>query len=80
MTLKDLKPDASCRIVSLLCADDIKRRLLDLGFTPGTKITYVLKSPSGDPTSFFVRGTHIALRESECRNIIICDAKEGKND
>ena len=78
MTLKDLKPNTSCRIVNLLCGDDIKRRLLDLGLTPGTKVIYIRRSPSGDPTSFFVRGTHIALRETECRNILICDAKEEK--
>ena len=43
----------------------LKRRLLDLGIIKGTKIIPVLKSPSGDPTAFEVRGTLIALRKED---------------
>ena len=46
----------------LIVSGPIKRRFLDLGIIKGTPITPILKSPSGDPTAFQVRGTLIALR------------------
>ena len=39
--------------------------MLDLGFTKGTTIIPVLKSPFGDPTAYEVRGSIIALREED---------------
>lgn len=47
----------------------IGRRLLDLGIVKGTTITPVLKSPSGDPTAFLVRGSTIALRKEDAKLI-----------
>lgn len=76
MTLNDLKPNHSCIVEKLLCCEDIKRRLLDLGLIPGTKVIYVRKSPSGDPTSFWIRGTNIAIRKEDCKNICITKVKE----
>lgn len=48
-----------------------KRRLMDLGFTPGTKIQVLRKSPAGDPTAYNLRGTTIALRKNEAKYILI---------
>ena len=39
--------------------------MLDLGFTKGTKIVPVFRSPFGDPTAFEIRGTVIALRKED---------------
>ena len=50
----------------------IKRRLLDMGFVKGTKITPVLVSPSKDPRAFEVRGTIIAIRKEDAKKIEIC--------
>lgn len=47
----------------------IRRRLLDLGIVSGTKITAILKSPSGDPTAFEIRGSVIALRKEDANLI-----------
>lgn len=49
----------------------LKRRLLDLGIIKGAKITPILKSPSGDPTAFEIRGTLIALRKEDASLILI---------
>ena len=56
------------KIENLNCTGPIKRRLLDLGLIKGTSITPILKSPSGDPIAYEVRGSVIALRKeiSEC--------------
>lgn len=46
-----------------------RRRLLDLGFLPGTRLVAELRSPSGDPTAYIVRETLIALRADQARHI-----------
>lgn len=50
---------------TLNCSGSVRRRLLDLGIVKGTKITPILKSPSGDPTAFEIRGSVIALRKED---------------
>ena len=47
----------------------LKRRLLDLGFIPGEKITCVLISPFHDPKAYLVHSNVIALRNMDARNI-----------
>ncbi len=48
-----------------------RRRLMDLGLLPGTEITAEIRSPSGDPTGYLLRGSLIALREEQARQIRI---------
>ena len=44
-----------------LPADDA-RRLMELGFLPGTSVTAGCSAPGGDPRVFQVDGSEIALR------------------
>jgi DtxR family Mn-dependent transcriptional regulator len=48
-----------------------RRRLLDLGIVPGTKIKAVLQGAGKDPTAYLVRETTIALRKSISKWIYI---------
>ena len=63
--LSDLPMNKAGKVISLNCCGAIRRRLLDLGIVHGTNIIPVLKSLSGDPTAFFVRGSIIALRKED---------------
>jgi DtxR family Mn-dependent transcriptional regulator len=54
--------DASCRGFS-------RRRLMDLGLTPGAKVSVVLDNTFGDPRAFRIRDTTIALRAEQARLI-----------
>jgi ferrous iron transport protein A len=49
----------------------MRRRLLDVGLSPGTEVFCVGKSPLGDPHLFFVRGTLIAIRKRDAKKIIL---------
>ena len=49
-----------------------RRRLMDLGFLPGTLIENEMVSAGGDPVAYRVRGTVIALRKSQAELIKIC--------
>lgn len=71
VSLDKLKAGANCVVCSLLAQNSGRRQLLDLGIIPGTKIEVLGKSPSGDPMSYFIRGTVIALRDSDSSKIIV---------
>jgi len=59
------------RVTSLIAIGNSRRRMLDLGLIRDTKIEAVLKSPSGDPTAYQIRGAVIALRSEEASKIIV---------
>jgi DtxR family Mn-dependent transcriptional regulator len=71
--LASLKPGQKARVVQLTdaCVGTERRRLLDLGFVPGTLIEVEMVSPSGDPTAYRVRGTQIALRREQAVMIAV---------
>ena len=48
----------------------MQRRLLDLGFSEGSKVTKILISPGGDPSAYKVRGATIALRQIDARHVL----------
>ena len=45
------------------------RRLMELGFLPGTPITAGLSAPGGDPRVFQVDGSEVALRRDTARQL-----------
>lgn len=45
----------------------IRRRLLDMGITPGAEIMLRKKAPLGDPLEITVRGYELTLRISEAQ-------------
>ncbi|NLM11082.1 MAG: ferrous iron transport protein A [Clostridiaceae bacterium] len=58
--------------VKLLISDGIiRRRMLDLGLIPDTIVEAVQKSPSGDPTAYYIRGAVMALRSEEADKILV---------
>ena len=46
-------------------ADDVSRRLLEMGVTPGVEIRRLGAAPLGDPLEFELRGYRLSLRKSE---------------
>src|SRR5688572_3062962 len=48
-----------------------RRRLLDLGFTPGARIRSELATFSGDPRAYRLRGTTIALRREQADRVLV---------
>ena len=48
-----------------------RRRLLDLGFTPGARIRSELQTFAGDPRAYRLRGTTIALRREQSDRVLV---------
>lgn len=57
--------------ISKACRGQQRRRLLDFGLVPGTKITAELESLGKDPIAYNIRGASIALRKSQTDYIYI---------
>ncbi len=69
--LNSLNVGDMATVKQILSNRDIRRRLLDIGLIPETKVECVGVSPSGDPKAFLIRGAVIALRFEDCEDIII---------
>lgn len=60
--LIDLPPDHPGRLVAPEPGREIPRRLLDLGFVPGTRLVVRRRAPLGDPVEIEIRGYRLCLR------------------
>ncbi len=54
-------------IVKVTGEGKIRRRLFDMGLTPGTKVYLRKKAPLGDPLEITVRGYELSLRKDEAK-------------
>ena len=48
----------------------LRRRLFDMGVTPGATITLKKKAPLGDPIEITIRGYELSLRKSEAKLVL----------
>ncbi len=71
MTLDQLKPGESGTIVTTNGEGALRRRLLDMGLTPKTKITVRKVAPLGDPVELFLRGYVLTIRHEDAAKIEI---------
>ena len=49
----------------------IRRRLFDMGVTPGANVYLRKKAPLGDPLEVTIRGYELTLRKSEAEVVIM---------
>jgi ferrous iron transport protein A len=67
----DLAIGQTARVVRVAADDDIGRRLLEMGVTPGVEICRIGTAPLGDPLEFELRGYRLSLRRSEAQHVEI---------
>ena len=77
-TLKEFKPGEAGTVVRITGQGGIRRRLLDMGITPGAEISMRKVAPLGDPIEITVRGYQLSLRKSEAE-IILMNVSGGIN-
>lgn len=49
----------------------LRRRLFDMGVTPGAKVYLRKKAPLGDPLEVTIRGYELTLRKSEACLVVL---------
>lgn len=74
--LNELNLNKSGIVKQINCSDNIKTRLLDLGIINGTKIMPIFRSMLGDPTAYMIRGSMLAIRETDAKEIIVLPDQE----
>ncbi|MCB0281914.1 MAG: metal-dependent transcriptional regulator [Calditrichaeota bacterium] len=67
----NLGESAEVTSISKACRGIQRRRLMDLGIIPGTKISAELTTASGNPTAYNIRGAMIALRHDQAKMVKI---------
>lgn len=69
--LNQLKPGEKAVLIEVSDTLSANRRLTELGFLPGTKISCVLSKKKGETSAFDLRGTMIALRKEDSSRITV---------
>ena len=69
LSLNALQIGQSAYVTQVEAGPAMRRRLMDIGLIPGTRVTCVAKSPAGDPAAYFIRGAVIALRGADAQGI-----------
>ena len=60
-----LQEGQQAQVGEVLATGAMRRRLQDIGLTPGTRVRCLQKSPAGDPVAYLIRGAAIALRRED---------------
>jgi ferrous iron transport protein A len=70
-TLSALGQGEAATISSLETVGAMRRRLMDIGLTPGSVVRSLFRSSCGDPTAYLIQGAVIALRREDADTVII---------
>lgn len=70
-TLQDVNIGDKAVVKGIDKESSVRRRLLDMGITPGVTLQVTGKAPLGDPIEVMVRGYKLTLRKNEASAIIL---------
>jgi ferrous iron transport protein A len=70
-TLDTLRIGEQGRVTAVAGSTDVRRRLLEMGLTPGTTVRVIRFAPLGDPMDIQVRGYHLSLRKHEASQVTL---------
>mgnify|MGYP000060625399 FL=1 len=70
-TLKDLRPGQKACVDAIAVEGLMRRKLMDMGVTPGVGIQVNKTAPFGDPIEVRLRGYSLSLRKKDAENILM---------
>ena len=70
-TLKELPVGEEATVLRLHGQGPVRRRIMDMGLTKGTKVLMQKVAPLGDPLEIKVRGYELSLRKPDAEAIEI---------
>ncbi|TNE52025.1 MAG: hypothetical protein EP344_15915 [Bacteroidetes bacterium] len=72
-TLASLEPGEEAEVVGISpnCRGQQRRRLMDMGIVPGTRVKAEFRSASGDPVGYRILGTTIGIRRKQAEQVFI---------
>ena len=75
MKLNELPVGGAARILQVGGSGALRRRLLEMGLTPKTRVTIRKRAPLGDPIELTVRGYELTLRLEDAARIDIAEER-----
>ena len=75
-SLSMLMPGSSARLVQVGGERSFRRRLMELGFLPGTPVRMIRRVNIGDLVELEVRGCHVSIRRAEASQLWIQSESE----
>jgi len=67
--LSGMLPGDEGHVLALRGNPEYRQHLLEMGFTPGTPVTFVRSAPLSDPITVCVRGYQLSLRRREAETV-----------
>ncbi len=77
--LSDLKTGESAIITKVLGHGTFRKRITEMGFVKGKKVTVVKNAPLLDPVEYQIMGYNISLRRSEAQLVEIISEKDAED-
>lgn len=71
LTLEQLKDGEKGIVERLELTGPTKRRLIEMGITPGTSVRVLKRAPLGDPIEIYIRHYSLTLRAEDARRIFV---------
>jgi Fe2+ transport system protein FeoA len=75
-SLSELRVGQSAVIERLGGERTFRRRLMELGLVPGTRVELVGIAPLGDPLKLIVRGCVLSIRRAEASHVLVAAAAD----
>jgi Fe2+ transport system protein FeoA len=69
LTLEKVTPGVSVVVENVGGARAFRRRLMELGIIPGTRVEVLRIAPFGDPMELTARGCNLSIRAAEAREV-----------
>jgi Fe2+ transport system protein FeoA len=71
MTLEQVAVGGSVVVENVGGARSFRRRLMELGIIPGTRVQVLRIAPFGDPLELCARGCHLSIRAADARQVAV---------
>jgi ferrous iron transport protein A len=65
MHLSEIQTGQIVQVVGIAGQSSFRRRLMELGLVPGTRVELLRVAPLGDPVELLVRGASLSIRKAE---------------
>ena len=80
MTLEQAIPGTSVVVENVGGARAFRRRLMELGIIPGTRVQVLRIAPFGDPMELTARGCNLSIRAAEAREVQVQAIRDERPD
>ena len=74
-SLQSLADGQSGVVERIALAGATKRRLIEMGITPGTRVGVLKRAPLGDPIEILLRGYSLTIRGTDAAQIFVGEVR-----